>query len=193
MENKLQSQNVHIVAFTTSELDLLPNRILHIYIENNPHYIIKYNKHILAFSTMLNEGKKPTKIMICTLINLLLEYEGINDVECYIIMVDLLKESSIDKFFSILIYIQKYCDIRKKIYILGIKNGNNENTIKIEENDIINKINKFNFNFEYNELDENKKTYISEYLSDIFNDCLNNKDSGIEIANGEDARSCNIY
>ena len=180
MEEKIKSQKIQIVAFTTNEIDLLPNRILRIYIENNPHYIIKSNKHILAFSTMLHHERKSTKIMICTLINLSLEYESINEVDCYIIMIDLLKENSTEKLLSILRYMQQFCDAKKKIYIMGIKNESNGNKIIIDENDFINKIKRFNFNIEYNELDENKKVNISAYLSDIFDYCLSNKDPLIE-------------
>lgn len=194
MEGKIKSQKIQIVAFTTNEVDLLPNRILNIFIEHNPHYIIKKNKHILAFSTILDKQKKSTKIMICSLLNLSFEYESIKEVDCYIIMIDLLKEDSIRKFLFILEYIKQFCDLTKKIYILGIKKENNENELKIEEFDVINNLKKFNFIFGYNEFDESKKTNISEYLSGIFCYCLYSKDSRREETEEvEDNHSCDIY
>ena len=59
--------------------------------------------------------------MLCTLVDLNMEYEGIKDVNCYLIFVDLQKETSKEKLEEILTYFNSYCNVSKKIFILGLK------------------------------------------------------------------------
>ena len=187
-----KSQKIQIVAFTTNEKTNCPNDILLNYLNNNSHYIIKKNKQLIAFSTVLPDQKKPTKIMLCTVFDLSLEYEGINEVNCYIIVIDLHKESTKEKYAEILAYIEKYCDLSKKIYILGVKNEEEGDKLKITEKEI-GKIADINVDYEYYKCNLDNKIDISDKIMEIFKNCLGNS---LNEDNGKiegDSRSCSIY
>ena len=131
--------------------------------------------------------------MLCTLFDLSLEYEGINDVNCYLIIIDLQKEPSREKYDEILAYIKTYCDLSKKIYILGIKKEEEENKIKIKEEEIDKKIKDLNVDYEYFELNIDNSIEVSEKILEIFKYSFNNSISDNLINNDNEGRSCNIY
>ena len=188
-----KSQKIQIIGFTTNEKSFTPNDLLSIYLDNYSHFIIKKNKQLTAFSTVLPEHKKSTKIMLCTLFDLSLEYEGINDVNCYLIIIDLQKEPSREKYDEILAYIKTYCDLSKKIYILGIKKEEEGNKIKIKEEEIDQKIQDLNVDYEYFELNIDNSIEVSEKILEIFKYSFNNSISDNLINNDNEGRSCNIY
>jgi len=189
-------QKIQIVAFTTNEKTSSPNDIIEKYFSNNTYYLIKRNKNIIAFSTTLPEQKKQTKIMICTLTNLTIEYEGINDINCYIITIDLQKETSEEKFGQILEYAQAQCDISKKFFVLGVKKGeedNEENKVKYNVEDIQNKINLYNLNAEYYELNLDNSLEISKIITEIFQYCFNSYETENAEKFADEGKSCLIY
>ena len=189
-----KSQKIQMVAFTTNEKSLLPNDIISHYLKKNSHFIIKKSKQLIAFSSVLPEQKKITKIMLCTLIDLNLEYEGINEVNCYIIVIDLQKKSSKEKYIEILAYIQKYCDLSKKIFLLGIKKEEENNKIKISEEEIDDKIKDLNIEYEYCELNIDNSMEISDKIIEIFQYCFENSlNENEKKTESEDSRSCSIY
>ena len=74
--------------------------------------------------------------MICTLLDLNMEYEGINEINYYIKVIYLQKETNKQKCDEIISYI-KYYDLSKKIYLLGVKSDESEdNKIKLSEEEI---------------------------------------------------------
>ena len=189
-----KSQRIQMVAFTTNEKSLLPNDIISHYLNNNSHFIIKKSKQLIAFSSVLPEQKKITKIMLCTLIDLNLEYEGINEVNSYMIVIDLQKKSSKEKYIEILAYIQKYCDLSKKIFLLGIKKEEENNKIKISEEEIDDKIKDLNIEYEYCELNIDNSMEISDKIIEIFQYCFENSlNENEKKTESEDSRSCSIY
>ena len=189
-EDEEKSQKIQMIAFTTNENTYSPNSIILNYTNNNSHYLIKKNKQLIAFSTVLPEQKKPTKIMIITLFDLSSEYEGIKDVNCYLIVIDLKKETTKDKYCEILTYIKTYCDISKKIYLLGIKKDDDEN-IKITEDIIDEKAKESDLDCEYIELNADNSIEISNKILEIFNYCYSNTE--LLSKNEDDGKSCEIY
>ena len=193
-EDEDKSQKIQMVAFTTNEKSQLPNDIISHYLNHNSHFIIKRSKQLIAFSSVLPEQKKPTKIMICTIIDLSLEYEGINEVNCYIIVIDLQKESSREKYIEILAYIQKHCDLSKKIYLLGIKKEDEDNKVKMSEEEIDEKIKELNLEYEYFELNTDNSMEISDKIIEIFQYSFETNLNDDEKRHGNvDGRSCSIY
>ena len=127
--------------------------------------------------------------MLCTLIDLNMEYEGIKDVNCYLIFVDLQKETSKEKLEEILTYINSFCNVSKKIFILGIKEEENE--IKISEDEINQRIN--DLDYDYFELNLKNDNDVTNKITDIFNYCSKNSDNETSIGNANNAHSCSIY
>ena len=189
-EDEEKSQKIQMIAFTTNENIYSPNSIILNYTNNNSHFLIKKNKQLIAFSTVLPEQKKPTKIMIITLFDLSSEYEGIKDVNCYLIVIDLKKETTKDKYCEILAYIKTYCDTSKKIYLLGIKKDDDEK-IKITEDIIDEKAKESDLDYEYIELNADNSIEISNKILEIFNYCYSNTD--LLSKNEDDGKSCEIY
>ena len=192
-EDEEKSPKIQIIAFTTNEKNPSPNDLIDKYLEKNSHFIIKKNKQLVAFSSVLQEQKKPTKIMICTLLDLNMEYEGINEVNCYIIVIDLQKETSKQKYSEIISYIQKFCDLSKKIYLLGVKSDENEdNKTKLTEEEIDQVVQTLNVDYEYLELNIDNTAQVSDKIIEILIYSLNNS---FEINYKEDGhgRSCSIY
>ena len=187
-----KGQKIQMIGFTTNDKNCSPNDIISKYLSNNSHFIIKKNKQLIAFSTVLPEQKKPTKIMLITLLDLGIEYEGINEVNCYLIIIDLQKETSKDKLSEIISYISQFCDLSKKIYLLGVKKDEEENKVKITEENIIQKIEVINVNYEYIELNLDNSFEVSKKFIEIFKYILNNSifDDEREDYN---QRSCLLY
>ena len=189
-EDEEKSQKIQMIAFTTNENIYSPNSIILNYTNNNSHFLIKKNKQLIAFSTVLPEQKKPTKIMIITLFDLSSEYEGIKDVNCYLIVIDLKKETTKDKYCEILAYIKTFCDTSKKIYLLGIKKDDDEK-IKITEDIIDEKAKESDLDYEYIELNADNSIEISNKILEIFNYCYSNTD--LLSKNEDDGKSCETY
>ena len=191
-EENDHSQKIHMVSFTTNEKSHSPNEIIFKYYLNKiNHVIIKKSKEILAFSTFFEVEKKKYKFMICTLTDLNIEYEGITNVNCYIIIIDLQNGNSKEKFLEILSYFDAYCDLSKKIYILGVKNNEEENGIKISEDEIAERIT--NFDYEYYELNLDNENDVTDKIKGIFMHCYENPDKNSNLKDENNANSCLIY
>ena len=187
-----QSQKLHMISFTTNEKSHSPNEIISKYYLNKIKYIIiKKSKEILAFSTFFKVKERPYKVMICTLTDLSMEYEGIDNVNCYLIIVDLQNSNSKEKFVEILSYFDAYCDLSKKIYILGVKNNEEENGIKISEDEIAERIT--NFEYEYFELNLDNENDVTDKIKEIFNYCYEHPDKETNSKDDNNANSCSIY
>ena len=64
--------------------------------------------------------------MLITILDLTREYQGITDVNFYIIFIDLYSDQS-KNFDLIISFLKFHCNLTKKIYVLGIVN-NYDNT-----------------------------------------------------------------
>jgi len=191
-EDNDKAQKIQIIAFVTNEKSHPPNDIISsFYLNKRTHFLIKKSKEILAFSTVFPDQKKTTKIMLCTLVDLNMEYEGIKDVNCYLIFVDLQKETSKEKLEEILTYFNSYCNVSKKIFILGLKEKEEETGIKISEDEIDQRIN--DLDYDYFELNLDNDTDATKIIADIFNYCSKNSDTETNIRNVNNAHSCSIY
>ena len=190
-DDKLQ-----IVAFSTNESRHTPNDIISIFLEQNSHSIIKKNSQTLAFSTVLSNSTESIKIMICSILNLSRQYQGINDVNCYLLFIDLENEDSKDKFESIINYARNFCDLNKKTFVLGMISGNNEETKYINKEQIINILKIGQINYEYKELNINKIKEVSEIIMEVLVYSSENsiKDYEYQKENeGEKSNSCDIF
>ena len=162
-----QEEKIQIVAFSTNDSQQTPNDIINIFLENNNHLILKKSRHAIAFSTTLANSSKSTKIMICSVLNLTREYTGISDVNCYILFIDLEKEDSKEKFESILNYAKDYCELAKKVYVLGMISGNEEQTKYINKADITKTLDSAQVTYEYKEINLIKTKEVSDIIMDI--------------------------
>ncbi len=168
LEDKLQ-----IVAFSTNDSRHTPNDIISIFLDQHDHTIIQNSNKVIAFSTILRNCTESTKIMICSILNLTVEYKGINEVNCYIIFIDLENEDSKIKFNSIINYFKDFCELSKKVFVLGMLSGSSECKY-IEKEYIIRNLEKAKIDYAYKEINLNKIKEISDCIMEIFVYCNEN-------------------
>ena len=190
-----QEEKIQIVAFSTNDTHQTPNDIINMFLENNNHLILKKSRHAIAFSTTLPDTSKSTKIMVCSVLNLTREYTGITDVNCYILFIDLEKEDSKEKFESILNYAKDYCELTKKIYVLGMVSGNDEETKHITKGDITRTLDSAQVTYEYKEINLSKAKEVSDIIMDILVYSSKHSISGEDTKDkeGGQAGSCQIF
>ena len=131
-----KDEKLQIVAFSTNDTVQTPNDIINIFLGQQNHKILKKSKFAIAFSTMLKNQSKETRIMICSVLNLSKEYTGITDVNCYLLFIDLEKKDSLDKLKDIINYAKDNCRLSKKIFVLGMISGNEEEEVQVAKLDI---------------------------------------------------------
>ena len=196
MEN--YQNTIQIVAFSTntdSTQIASPYEIIKMYLKYHDHILLKKKDGLaIAFKTTLPNSSVTTKIMICSALDLSREYNGIKDVNCYLLFVDLENKDSKNQLNLIIEYFLKNCNLLKKIYIIGIYSSYVENFKKsIEENQIKEimseaKINKYN----YKELDVEDNNKISDTIMEILvasENIPNKRKKDL----GTNEKQCNIY
>ena len=190
-----QEEKIQIVAFSTNDTHQTPNDIINMFLENNNHLILKKSRHAIAFSTTLANSTKSTKIMVCSVLNLTRENTGITDVNCYILFIDLEKEDSKEKFETILNYAKDYCELTKKICVLGMVNGNEEETKYITKGDITKTLDAAKVTYEYKEINLSKAKEVSDIIMDVLVYSSKHSISGEETKDkeGGQAGSCIIF
>ena len=172
MENN--EKTIQIVAFTTnidSSQFSSPFEIIKIFLKYHDHILLKQRNGLaLAFKTTLPKSKKETQIMICSVYDLFREYNGIKEVNCYLLFVDLENKDSKNQLDLIIKYFLKYCSLSKKIYIIGIYNSDSENIQKyISEQEIKEIFENSNImKIMYKEMNIEDTQKISDYILDIF-------------------------
>ena len=139
-----KDEKLQIVAFSTNDSSQTPNDIINIFLGQQNHKILKKSKMAIAFSTQL-KGKE-TRIMICSVLNLSKEYTGITDVNCYLLFIDLEKSDSIDRLKSIINYAKDNCRLSKKIFVLGMVSGNEDEVVKFTKADVTQILDEFQAN-----------------------------------------------
>jgi len=190
-----QEEKIQIVAFSTNDTHQTPNDVINMFLENNNHLILKKSRHAIAFSTTLANSTKSTKIMVCSVLNLTREYTGITDVNCYILFIDLEKEDSKEKFESIINYAKDYCELTKKIYVLGMVSGNEEDQKHITKGDITKTLDSAQVTYEYKEINLSKPKDVSDIIMDILVYSSKHSISGddAEDKDAGNAASCVIF
>ena len=196
MEN--YQNTIQIVAFSTntdSTQIASPYEIIKMYLKYHDHILLKKKDGLaIAFKTTLPNSSVTTKIMICSALDLSREYNGIKDVNCYLLFVDLENKNSKNQLNLIIEYFLKNCNLLKKIYIIGIYSSYVENFKKsIEESQIKEmmseaKINKYN----YKELDVEDNNKVSDTIMEILvasENIPNKRKKNV----GTNEKQCNIY
>jgi len=161
-----KDEKLQIVAFSTNDSSQTPNDIINIFLGQQNHKILKKSKMAIAFSTQL-KGKE-TRIMICSVLNLSKEYTGITDVNCYLLFIDLEKSDSIDRLKSIINYAKDNCRLSKKIFVLGMVSGNEDEVVKFTKADVTQILDEFQAKYEYKEINLSRIKEISDIMEGIF-------------------------
>ena len=170
----INEKTIQIVAFTTNfdpNQFSSPYEIIKIFLKYHDHILLKQKNGLaLAFKTTLPKSKKETQIMICSVYDLFREYNGIKEVNCYLLFVDLENKDSKNQLDLIIKYFLKYCSLSKKIYIIGIYNSDSENVQKyISEQEIKEIFENSNImKIIYKEMNIEDTQKISDYILDIF-------------------------
>ena len=170
----INEKTIQIVAFTTNfdpNQFSSPYEIIKIFLKYHDHILLKQKIGLaLAFKTTLPKSKKETQIMICSVYDLFREYNGIKEVNCYLLFVDLENKDSKNQLDLIIKYFLKYCSLSKKIYIIGIYNSDSENIQKyISEQEIKEIFENSNImKIMYKEMNIEDTQKISDYILDIF-------------------------
>ena len=190
-----KDEKLQIVAFSTNDTAQTPNDIINIFLGQQNHKILKKSKFAIAFSTTLKNQSKETRIMICSVLNLSKEYTGITDVNCYLLFIDLEKKDSLDKLKDIINYARDNCRTTKRVYVLGMISGNEEEEIQIEQSEITKILSEFKAPYEYREINLSKMKQISDILLEIFDYCSQHSiDEDEEMdKEGDQGRSCMIF
>ena len=192
-----QEDKLQIVAFSTNDVNQTPNDIINIFLGQQNHEILKKSKQAIAFATTIKNSNKITKIMICSVLNLNREYTGITDVNCYMLFIDLEHKDSLKKFDDIINYAKEYCQLRKKIYVLGMISGNEEDQVEIQKEEITKILDDLKAKYEYFEINLSKMKEISDIFMEILAYSLKHSiheddEDDIDRDAGQ-AKSCNIY
>ena len=196
MEN--YQNTIQIVAFSTntdSTQIASPYEIIKMYLKYHDHILLKKKDGLaIAFKTTLPNSSVTTKIMICSALDLSREYNGIKDVNCYLLFVDLENKNSKNQLNLIIEYFLKNCNLLKKIYIIGIYSSYIENFKKsIEERQIKEMMSEAKINkYSYKELDVEDNNKVSDTIMEILvasENIPNKKKKNI----GTNEKQCNIY
>ena len=196
MEN--YENTIQIVAFSTntdSAQIQSPYEIMKIYLKNHDHILLKKKSGLaIAFTQKLPNSSLTTKIMICSALDLSREYNGIKDVNCYLIFVDLESEDSKTQLNLITHYFLKNCNLLKKIYIIGIYSSYAENFKKrIDEEDIKQMMYKEKINkYIYKEMDVENNNNVSEIIVEIFSAVVNVPNTKKKVSEKQD-NNCFIF
>ena len=189
---------IQIVSFSTnvdSSQIQSPYEIIKMFLKYHDHTLLKKKDGLaLAFTAKLPNSSFSTKIMICSALDLSREYNGIKDVNCYILFVDLENKDSKNQLNLIIEYFLKNCNLLKKIYIIGIYSSYVENFKKnIDEKQIKDMMNDAKINkYSYKELDVEDNNKVSDTILEILVAVENipNKKKRIY---GDNDKKCNIY
>ena len=193
--NQEEEEKIQIVAFSTNDTQQTPNDIINIFLEQHNHLILKKSRHAIAFSTEISDNQKSTKIMICSVLDLTREYTGITDVNCYLLFIDLEKEDSYKKFDIILNYAKDYCELSKKLYVIGMISGNEDTTKYIGQKDITKILDSAQVDYEYKEINLSKQKEVSDAILSVLLYSQKHSISGESLNDKEEgqAASCTIF
>ena len=196
MEN--WQNTIQIVAFSSnvdSSQIQSPYEIIKEFLKYHDHILLKKKDGLaIAFTTKLPNSNLTTKIMICSALDLSREYNGIKDVNCYLLFVDLENKDSKNQLNLIIDYFLKNCNLLKKVYIIGIYSSYVENFKKnIDEKQIKEMMSEAKINkYSYTELDVEDDKKVSETILDILV-AVENIPNKKKKVNGTNNEKCCIY
>ena len=132
--------------------------------------------------------------MICSALDLSREYNAIKDVNCYLLFVDLENKDSKNQLNLIIEYFLKYCNLLKKIYIIGIYSSYVENLKKnIDEKQIKDIMNEAKINkYIYKEMDVEDNKKVSDIILEILV-AVENMPNKKKKTTGNSNQNCLIY
>ena len=189
---------IQIVAFSTnvdSSQIQSPYEIIKMYLKYHDHTLLKKKDGLaLAFTAKLPNSSIITKIMICSALDLSREYNGLKDVNCYLLFVDLENKDSKNQLNLIIEYFLKNCNLLKKLYIIGIYSSYVENFKKsIDEKQIKEMMNEAKINkFSYKELDVEDNNKVSDTILEILV-AVENIPNKKKKVYGNNEKKCIIY
>ena len=189
---------IQIVAFSTnidSSQIQSPYEIIKMYLKYHDHTLLKERDGLaIAFTAKLPNSSITTKIMICSALDLSREYNGIKDVNCYLLFVDLENKDSKNQLNLIIEYFLKNCNLLKKIYIIGIYSSYVENFKKsIDEKQIKDMMNDAKINkYSYKELDVEDNNKVSDTILEILV-AVENIPNKKKRVYGNDDKKCTIF
>ena len=160
----MDEEKIQIVAFSTNDTEDTPLDIINKYLSGIKYNILKKTKHAIAFTTKFQNFKYYHKIMICFVSNFNKEYNGITDVNCYLIFIDNEKGENKEKIDNILNYINNNCELSKKFFVFLMKKGNNT---EIKPDEIKKKFEKLSLNFEIKSLNLNNQNDVYNAMKGI--------------------------
>ena len=106
------------------------------------------------------------------MLNLNVEYTGIDNVNCYLLFIDFDNKNITQKYDFILNYIKKNCNINKKLYVLGMYNNNKkEEEEDIYEQDILFQLYNSKLYFKYLGVNISDEKQVSEIIMNILLYC----------------------
>jgi hypothetical protein len=194
-----RNDKIQIAMFSTNEKKHTPFHIFNSFLKQYNTTIIKKIPSAMAFSMTLTGEEKSRIIMICSIFDLTKNYSGIAEVNCYLLFVDLENEDSNEKIQNIIAYINEYCKLSKKIFILGMVKGNDAENKYLTEEDIIENFETEQINYEYKEINLSNVKEFSNVLMDILIYSSKhpisegNNETDIEDKWEEAGSSCEIY
>ena len=189
---------IQIVAFSTnvdSSQIQSPYEIIKMYLKYHDHTLLKKKDGLaLAFTAKLPNSSITTKIMICSALDLSREYNGLKDVNCYLLFVDLENKDSKNQLNLIIEYFLKNCNLLKKLYIIGIYSSYVENFKKsIDEKQIKEMMNESKINkFSYKEIDVEHNNKVSDTILEILV-AVENIPNKKKKVYGNNEKKCIIY
>ena len=133
--------------------------------------------------------------MVYSILNLTREYTGINDVNCYVLFINLEKQDSMEKLEEIISYARDYCELGKKIYVLGMISGNEGESRQINKSDITKVLDQVQANYEYKEFNLSKVKEVCDTIMEVLDYSSKhsiNGESEIDKEGGK-ANSCVIF
>ena len=189
-EKKLQ-----IVAFSTSDSSQTPNEIINLFLEQHTHKIIKKSRHSIAFSINIKDSPKEKTIMVYSILDLSREYTGVTDVNCYLLFIDLEKEDSIKKLNDIIDYARDFCDLMKKIFVIGMVSGNEKSVKAIDKTDITKILDQLQANYEYKEINKKNAKEVSDTFMEILEYSSKHSINGLlrDEKEANQANSCEVF
>ena len=190
-----KDEKLQIVAFSTNDQTQTPNDIINIFLGQQNHTIIKKSRHSIAFSTNLKNSSKSTTIIICSILNLTREYTGITDVNCYILFINLEKDDSLEKLEGIINYAKDYCELGKKIYVLGMLSGSQEEIRCVNKADITKELDQIQVNYEYKEINLSNAKEVADAIMEVIDYSSKHSINGDSKIDREAAqgKSCAIF
>ena len=160
----MDEEKIQIVAFSTNDNEDTPLDIINKYLSSIKYNILKKTKHAIAFTTKFPNSKIYHKIMIVFVSNFNKEYNGITDVNCYLIFINNENGENKEKIDIILKYINDNCELSKKFFVFLMKK---ENKTEIKSDDIKKNFEKLSVKFEIRSLNINNQNEVYNAMKDI--------------------------